>query len=208
MTRVHFRQGFQESQRATVVSANNAYEFAGGEHFRGLLIDPAVEEYASLIHFLQGLAHELVFVNVFALRNVINIEFGFLAEVIAFQQNFPVGFPHEETLFPSVMDIRIKKVYLQAGSEQVFGGPGGTCLVTYGHLPGDGKEHKTSIFFGKGKAENVVVGVANGVGVKPRKVSHKSFNWVCGKNGGPGTHFFQVNPQISTERQKPKKTLV
>jgi len=103
-----------------------------------LFVHPFIQVAAAFVDFLERLAHEIILLHFFALGNIIDVEFGFFAQVITFHQDLPVRVTHIDPLFPGVIGLRIKQVHLHAGIKDVLAATGGPGAVTYGNFPGNG----------------------------------------------------------------------
>src|SRR6478735_4582926 len=130
-----FCNGFEETKWRTVIATKKTNEFSFIQQVDRLIIDPFDHEFPAFINFPERLAHEGIFLQNLTLRNIINIEFSFFSQVIAFEKDFFIGMTHIETLLPQILVITIKKVHLHTGFEDMFSSAGSSSCITNGYFP-------------------------------------------------------------------------
>ena len=121
-----------------MIASQQGYQFVIVEKITGLVKNPLIKIDTTFIDFFERFTHKSVFRYYFAVGNIVNQQFGFLSQVIAFQQHFFVDGPHINTLFPCALGFCIKKVHLHACFENMIGCPGGAGAIAYRHFPGYG----------------------------------------------------------------------
>src|ERR1700754_2673875 len=80
---VSFRDGLIITKRGAVIAAQQAYEFSLAEEGFGLFVHPFIKVGAALVYLLQGFAHEAVLLYDLVFGGEVDIQFGFLAQVVA-----------------------------------------------------------------------------------------------------------------------------
>jgi len=114
------RECFDKAKSNAVVSSKKPYLFTFVQLLNAFLVNPVSDHGTALVDLFQGFAHELVGLYFFSRIDEVEVELVFLSEKIVFQQHFLVNGFHENAFLPTVLELAVIKINLEAGPEDLL----------------------------------------------------------------------------------------
>ena len=112
------------------------------------MVNPLSDHGTTFIDLFQRFAHEFVGLYFFTRIDEVEVKFALLSEEVVFQQHLLINWLHKYTFLPTVLELAVIKVNLEAGPEDLLRCSGCSTLETYCNLPWDRNDDEFSVFIG------------------------------------------------------------